>query len=138
MASSDEYDNNENEEEEELDYGQIASEMNELTDWLTAMPVDTETFIRCGAMAMCHGRLCADNEEEQEVDESERDRFLEWMLRLSKDVFVLKKIMAQEVITKFDGGNYRPSIRKPTATELEIINAADDDDDEKEDEDRLL
>lgn len=136
MSFPDEY--NDDETEEELDCGQMAREMNELTDWLTNMPVDTETFIRCGAMAMCHGRLCADSEEEQEVSEVERDRFLEWMLRLSKDVFVLKKIMAQEAIAKFDGGNYRPNIRKPTATELEIINTDGADDDETEDENRLL
>jgi hypothetical protein len=137
MSFQDEYED-ENEEEDEIDYGQLAREMNSVTEWLNNIPVDTETFMRCGAMAMCHGRLCADIEEEQEVTEGERDRFLEWMLRLSKDLFVLRKIMAQESIAKFDGGNYRPSIRKPTAMELDAINTADDDDDEEETDDTLI
>jgi hypothetical protein len=131
MEFQNDYDHDE-EENDELDYGQVAKEMNEMTDWLISMQPDPESFMRCGAMAMCHGRLCADDEDDREVSDDERDRFLEWMLRLHKDLFILKRIMAQENMSKFEPANYRPSIRKLTDTEEERIQKASEDDDEED------
>ncbi|NDF13406.1 MAG: hypothetical protein EB060_11420 [Proteobacteria bacterium] len=122
----------ENEKHDDEDYQKIADDMNELTTWLGQVDSDPEPFVNCGLLAFCAGRGCAENEEDQEVPEGERSSVLDWLLRMHKDLFVLKRIMEQDAIAKFDSGNFRPAIRRLTAQEklnVQIANNADEDDD---------
>jgi hypothetical protein len=122
----------ENEEQGDEDYQKIADDMNALTTWLAHIDSDPETFVNCGLLAFCGGRSCAENEEDQDVPEGERSSVLDWLLRMHKDLFVLKRIMGQEAIAKFDSGNFRPAIRRLTAREKLNVQAANNSDDDED------
>lgn len=100
---------------------EIAASMNELTQWASDL-MPANDFARCGTMAAAHSRMLVCDEEDG-IDENERDRFIEWLMRLHGDLETLQHIMRQEALAKFNVGDYRPIIRKLTDEEHAVISS---------------
>jgi hypothetical protein len=141
------YDDEYEDDDNEIDYKATARDMNKLAEWLNDMPRDIDRFMRCGALAAAHARICAAEvnageevaADDDDIDDvfpaEERDMFMMWLARLHDSLNRLRCIMNQTAIARFKLGAYTPALRKPTEAELEKITENMDEEEEDEDND---